>query len=133
MSGGLASDGHRPMRFAGAVGVELQQHYWAHVAEAAVRYLDQRKRDVLHLLLELSVGVLAAFLILGGVGNGRQVSLGPQVLDVEGQIHVLGKTLDQSMGLGERRAPLKVRAASSYSSAPRLRKAQATQMSFSRK
>jgi hypothetical protein len=95
--------------------------------------LEQRQRDALHPLLELSIGVLESLLGLGGVGSGRQVSIGPKVPDVESQIDVLGKTLAQSMGCGERRAPLKVREGSSYSSAPRLHEAQTTQMSFSKR
>jgi len=53
------------------------------------------------------IGGLAARLGLAGIGSGRQVNLGPEVLDVESQIDVLGKALDQPMGLGERRAPFK--------------------------
>ena len=69
------------------------------------RTLEQRQRDFLHPLLELSVGKLAANLSLAGAGSGRQVNLRPEVLNVEGQINVLRKALDQPMGLGERRAP----------------------------
>jgi hypothetical protein len=38
----LAGDGHRPMRFAGGMGTELQQHSGPHVAVGALRRRDQR-------------------------------------------------------------------------------------------
>jgi hypothetical protein len=38
----LAGDGHLPMRFAGGMSTELQQHRWPHVAVGAHRRGDQR-------------------------------------------------------------------------------------------
>ena len=84
-------------------------------------------------MLELSVGSLAACLGLGGVGSGGQVNLGPEVLNVEGQIDVLGKALDQPMGLGERGAPFEGEGGEQLLVCPEALQAQTTQMSFSRR
>jgi hypothetical protein len=57
-------------------------------------------------LPEPPVGRSAALVGLTGIGGGRQVNLRPEALNVQGEVDVLRKAIDEPMGLGEGGAAL---------------------------